>query len=53
MNRFEQPTKAGLPEENVGSKLMAKMGWSKGKGLGRANQGIVDPVEVSRLGRGG
>jgi len=45
---FEQPTKAGIPETNVGSKLMQKMGWSQGKGLGRSNQGMVDPIEATR-----
>jgi hypothetical protein len=45
---YEQPTQAGLSESNVGSRMMSKMGWTKGKGLGRSNQGIVDPIEATR-----
>ena len=46
---FEQPTKAGVPSENIGNKLLQKMGWSEGQGLGKANQGITNPVEVGFL----
>ncbi len=46
--RFEQPqhTKAGIGGENIGNKMMQKMGWSAGQGLGRSNQGRTDPIEV-------
>ncbi|GAU93250.1 hypothetical protein RvY_05216 [Ramazzottius varieornatus] len=37
----------GLGSGNVGAKLMKAMGWSEGKGLGRADQGRVNPVEAS------
>merc|ERR1719239_41859 len=45
---YEEPTKAGIGEDNIGNKLLQKMGWSKGKGLGKANQGRTDPVEAQR-----
>ena len=44
----EQPTRAGIGQDNIGNKLLQKMGWSEGSGLGRAGQGRVDPVEARR-----
>ncbi|XP_070132812.1 RNA-binding protein 5 isoform X2 [Drosophila bipectinata] len=57
--RFEQQIKtlqssssvaatASLPisSSNVGSRLMQKMGWSEGQGLGRKNQGRTQIVEA-------
>ncbi|KND04120.1 uncharacterized protein SPPG_08946 [Spizellomyces punctatus DAOM BR117] len=35
-----------LPESNIGYRLMLKMGWTKGKGLGREGDGRVDPVRI-------
>jgi len=43
----EQPTKAGIGQDNIGNKLLQKMGWSAGQGLGKAGQGIVNPIEVN------
>ncbi|BFZ08149.1 hypothetical protein BsWGS_11187 [Bradybaena similaris] len=45
---YEEPTKFGIGGENIGSKLLQKMGWSEGQGLGKANQGRVDPIEAKR-----
>ncbi|KAI8800926.1 hypothetical protein BJ742DRAFT_839465 [Cladochytrium replicatum] len=35
-----------IPESNAGYKLMLKMGWVKGSGLGRLAQGRVDPIRI-------
>lgn len=32
--------------DNVGNKLLAKMGWTQGQGLGLQGEGRVDPVET-------
>jgi len=36
-----------ISSSNVGSRLMQKMGWSEGQGLGRKNQGRTQIIEVS------
>ncbi|XP_005096261.1 RNA-binding protein 5 [Aplysia californica] len=45
---FEAPTKSGISGDNIGNKLLQKMGWSQGQGLGKANQGRTDPIEAQR-----
>ncbi|GAA5807334.1 hypothetical protein MFLAVUS_000692 [Mucor flavus] len=35
-----------LPETNVGYKLLQKMGWCAGKGLGPNGQGRIDPIRI-------
>ena len=42
---FEKYTKG------IGSKLLLKMGWEPGKGLGPQNQGINRPIEVKNRGK--
>ncbi|KAH6559893.1 hypothetical protein BASA50_007202 [Batrachochytrium salamandrivorans] len=43
-----------ISHSNVGSKLLLKMGWVKGQGLGPSSTGITDPITVkTKLGREG
>ncbi|KAI9287725.1 hypothetical protein BC943DRAFT_274597 [Umbelopsis sp. AD052] len=35
-----------LPETNIGYKLLLKMGWTAGEGLGSDRQGRVDPIRI-------
>lgn len=46
-SNYEQPTKDGLSSDNIGNKMLQAMGWKEGKGLGRNQQGITAPIEVS------
>lgn len=48
---FQPPNIASIPigENNVGNKLLQKMGWSEGQGLGRSNQGRTNIIEVVLL----
>ncbi|XP_055595162.1 RNA-binding protein 5-B-like isoform X2 [Uranotaenia lowii] len=45
---FSAPNLANVPigQNNVGNKLLQKMGWSEGQGLGRANQGRTNIIET-------
>lgn len=38
-----------IETESVASKLMKKMGWSEGSGIGKNLQGISAPIEVMDL----
>lgn len=42
----EEPTKTGIKEDNIGNRMLQKMGWQTGQGLGRDNTGITDPIMV-------
>ncbi|KAI8985233.1 hypothetical protein BDB01DRAFT_789405 [Pilobolus umbonatus] len=35
-----------IPETNIGYKLLQKLGWKAGKGLGAEGQGRVDPIRI-------
>nr|XP_019049931.1 hypothetical protein I302_00351 [Kwoniella bestiolae CBS 10118]OCF28861.1 hypothetical protein I302_00351 [Kwoniella bestiolae CBS 10118] len=39
----------GKDESNVGNQLLAKMGWKSGTGLGKDNEGRVDPILVQQF----
>jgi len=49
---YEQPTKNGLNESNIGNKMLQKMGWKQGSGLGKSGSGIVDPIKVQQRAKG-
>ncbi|CAI8016755.1 RNA-binding protein 5-A [Geodia barretti] len=53
-SKYEQPTVEGLKEDNLGNKMLQAMGWNEGQGLGKSNQGIVEPVkaEMRQVGAG-
>ncbi|XP_048577225.1 RNA-binding protein 5 isoform X1 [Nematostella vectensis] len=44
---YEQPTKAKIPENNIGNQMLKAMGWSEGRGLGKEGQGIVNPIQAT------
>jgi hypothetical protein len=35
-----------IPDDNIGNKMLKKMGWKSGEGLGANNDGIREPVSV-------
>lgn len=45
---YEEPTKSGIGSDNLGNKLLQKMGWSEGMGLGKANQGRTSIIQAER-----
>jgi len=49
---YEQPTKNGLDQSNIGNKMLQKMGWKQGSGLGKTGSGIVDPIKVQQRAKG-
>jgi len=46
------PVHPGKDENNVGNKLLKKMGWSEGSGLGTDGEGRIDPVETALYAQG-
>ncbi len=52
--RREEGLRTALEESNAGFKLLAKLGWARDSGLGKARQGIQEPLSVVvRTGTGG
>lgn len=43
----EQLAAQPIGEANLGNRMLQKMGWTEGQGLGRANQGRTNIIEVS------
>nr|XP_039262930.1 RNA-binding protein 5-like [Styela clava] len=41
---YEQPTKDGIGDSNIGNKMLQKMGWKSGSGLGKSQSGITVPI---------
>lgn len=46
---YEEPTKAGIGADNKGNRLLQKMGWQEGMGLGKSNQGRTTIIQASGL----
>ncbi|KAI9289684.1 hypothetical protein BC943DRAFT_314930 [Umbelopsis sp. AD052] len=47
-------TNERIGAENIGNKLLQKMGWKEGQGLGSTGSGIIDPIQAQyREGRAG
>ncbi|XP_074646992.1 RNA-binding protein 5-like [Tubulanus polymorphus] len=49
---YEQPNNKGIQESNIGNKLLQKMGWNQGEGLGKKKQGITDPIQAKSRQKG-
>lgn len=43
---YEEPTRMKIGGDNVGNKLLQKMGWQEGMGLGKSNQGRTDIIQA-------
>ncbi|KAG8814348.1 hypothetical protein FRC17_001154 [Serendipita sp. 399] len=41
------PVEPAKDENNIGNKLLKKMGWSEGTGLGLSGEGRVDPIQTA------
>lgn len=46
------PVAPAKDEKNIGNKLLQKMGWSQGMGLGSEGDGRVDPIETAIFAQG-
>lgn len=52
LRAIEEVESVAVPErtigsDNIGNKMLQKMGWKEGLGLGKANQGRTNIVEVT------
>ncbi|KAJ3257457.1 RNA-binding protein 5 [Boothiomyces macroporosus] len=48
----ERPTLDGIKEDNKGNRLLQKMGWKEGEGLGPSKMGILNPVKPQIIPKG-
>ncbi|EFJ35672.1 hypothetical protein SELMODRAFT_438553 [Selaginella moellendorffii] len=48
-NILEATEKARIQADNVGHRLLSKMGWKEGEGLGSARGGRADPVQAGQV----
>ncbi|KAL5549779.1 hypothetical protein UlMin_005010 [Ulmus minor] len=45
----EAAERARIQSDNVGHKLLSKMGWKEGEGLGSSRRGIADPIMAGNV----
>uniref|UniRef100_A0A5B7BEZ8 Putative SURP and G-patch domain-containing protein 1-like protein isoform X1 n=1 Tax=Davidia involucrata TaxID=16924 RepID=A0A5B7BEZ8_DAVIN len=45
----ETAERAKIQADNVGHKLLSKMGWKEGEGLGSSKSGIADPIMAGNV----
>lgn len=45
----EAAEKARIQADNVGHRLLSKMGWKEGQGLGSSSSGIADPIMAGNV----
>ncbi|KAJ4711659.1 SURP and G-patch domain-containing protein 1-like protein [Melia azedarach] len=45
----EAAEKAKIQADNIGHKLLSKMGWKEGEGLGSSKSGIADPIAAGSV----
>ncbi len=46
LSYVEEPTKSGIKGDNIGNRMLKKMGWEEGEGLGREKKGMTDIISV-------
>ena len=45
------PKPSGVADSKIGSKLLKKMGWTEGQGLGKQSQGQTEPLVARKVGQ--